>query len=274
MIDYFIRPLDGVSERLSAEELRRFRSDSSMGFRSRPPGVVRGPVGPGTMDLSEAFHAVRGLTTLPLKFTLTSPYMLAKTLLDAHYGDLRELTMDIARVLRAQVEAIDAEVVQIDEANLPGHAEDADWAHEPINHVLDGVSTERALHLCFGNYGGQSIQSGRYAGLLDFLGRLHVDHLVLEVARRDPGELEVFRDLDPRIAIGVGVIDIKDNEIETPEVVAARIEGAVSTLGGGRVGWVHPDCGFWMLLRTVADGKMRALVQGRDLFLGRPAESS
>jgi 5-methyltetrahydropteroyltriglutamate--homocysteine methyltransferase len=32
---------------------------------------------------------------------------------------------------------------------------------------------------------------------------------------------------------------------------------------------VHPDCGFWMLQRSVVDRKMRALVQGRDLFEGR-----
>ena len=39
-------------------------------------------------------------------------------------------------------------------------------------------------------------------------------------------------------------------------------------LGPDRVKWVHPDCGFWMLHRSVADRKMRALTQGRDLFLG------
>jgi 5-methyltetrahydropteroyltriglutamate--homocysteine methyltransferase len=29
---------------------------------------------------------------------------------------------------------------------------------------------------------------------------------------------------------------------------------------------VHPDCGFWMLKRNIVDGKIRALVAGRDLF--------
>jgi 5-methyltetrahydropteroyltriglutamate--homocysteine methyltransferase len=42
----------------------------------------------------------------------------------------------------------------------------------------------------------------------------------------------------------------------------------VSVLGAERVKWVHPDCGFWMLPRSVADRKMRALVEGRDRFLG------
>ena len=62
----------------------------------------------------------------------------------------------------------------------------------------------------------------------------------------------------------------KVNHVETPDEVAARIERAVERLGPGRVRWVHPDCGFWMLKRSVADRKIEALVRGRDLYLGRP----
>jgi 5-methyltetrahydropteroyltriglutamate--homocysteine methyltransferase len=177
--------------------------------------------------------------------------------------------MALAEVLRKQVAEIDAPVIQIDEANLPGRPQDASWAHEPVNHVLSAVQGERAVHLCFGNYGGQSIQKGFWWDMLGFLNNLQVDHLVLEFARRGSGELPIFKDLREGIALGIGVIDIKDNEIEKPETVARRIEQAVTVLGAERVRWVHPDCGFWMLPRSVADGKMSALVAGRDLFLGR-----
>ena len=71
------------------------------------------------------------------------------------------------------------------------------------------------------------------------------------------------------VGIGLGVIDVKVNTVETPELVAQRIEQAVRTVGDGRVKWVHPDCGFWMNKRSVADRKMESLVKGRDLFLGR-----
>jgi 5-methyltetrahydropteroyltriglutamate--homocysteine methyltransferase len=194
--------------------------------------------------------------------------MLAKTLLDHYYGDRRTLTLAVAEVLRRQVEAIDAPVIQVDEANLTGHPEDADWAHEPINLVLDGIQGERALHLCFGNYGGQRIQQGFWTALLPFLNRLHVDHLVLEFARRGYEELAVFGELRAEVALGIGVVDIKDNEVESPDEIARRIETALAVLGEQRVRWVHPDCGFWMLPRSVADRKMRALVQGRDRVLG------
>jgi 5-methyltetrahydropteroyltriglutamate--homocysteine methyltransferase len=75
--------------------------------------------------------------------------------------------------------------------------------------------------------------------------------------------------LRPDIGIGIGVIDIKVNHVETPDEVAAAIERAERVLGAGRVRFVHPDCGFWMLKRSIADRKIAALVAGRDLFLGR-----
>jgi 5-methyltetrahydropteroyltriglutamate--homocysteine methyltransferase len=268
MIDYFLRPLGGFDPRLTRAELEEFRKQPGMAFRAQPAGVVRGKLDEGTLNLPAAFDAVKGLTTKPLKFTVTSPYMLAKTVLDKHYRDRWALTLDLAKVLRRQVEGLDAAVLQVDEANLPGSPQDGPLAAEAINHVLDGFRGEKAVHLCFGNYGGQSVQKGLYRSLLPFFNALECDHLVLEFARRGYDELEVFRSLRPSIALGLGVVDIKDNETETPDTIARRIERAVQVLGPDRVRWVHPDCGFWMLLRPVADRKLRALVEGRDLHAG------
>ena len=172
-------------------------------------------------------------------------------------------------MLQAELRAIDADIVQVDEANVTGHADDGPLAAEGINRVLEGVSREKAVHLCFGNYGGQTIQHGTYQQLIAFLNRLRCDHLVLEMARRPDHELPWLKDVRPEIGLGIGVIDIKDNEVESADTVARRIERAVSVLGPGRVRYVHPDCGFWMLPRSSADAPMRALVKGRDLFEGR-----
>ncbi len=269
MIEYFISPMAGITTGLTREELVTFRKDPRTAFRTQPAGVVRSKIKEGTLNLPGDWKRVSNLASRPLKFTLTSPYMLAKTLMDLHYRDAHTLCMDIAEVLRLQVSDIDAPVVQIDEAHLTGHTEDAMWAHEPINHVLSGVRGEKGLHLCFGNYGGQSIQKGFWRDLMTFLNKLNVDHLVLEFARRGYDELEAFRDLKESISLGIGVIDIKENEVESTDLVASRIANAVSVLGEKRIKWVHPDCGFWMLPRTVADRKMAALVAGRDQFLGR-----
>ena len=205
----------------------------------------------------------------PLKFTLTSPYMLARTLLDEHYKDFDTLTLTIAEVLADQIGDIECECVQIDEANIPGSPENAPIAAAGINRVLDRVKGEKAVHFCFGNYGGQTIQSGAWEPLIEFLNSLHCDHLVLELAHRPDDDLHALAEVDSQIKLGLGVIDIKVNHIETPEEVARRIEKAASVLGQERIAYVHPDCGFWMLKRTIADRKIEALVKGRDLFEGK-----
>jgi 5-methyltetrahydropteroyltriglutamate--homocysteine methyltransferase len=276
MIDSFVGPLEGVQTRVSAADAAAFSRQPGMAYRAVPAGVVTGPLGPGTLDLSAGARTLRALAERRTKFTVTSPYMLAKVLLDRHYPDRRALCRALADVLREQVGRLDADVIQVDEANLAGHPEDAALAAEAINRVLDGVpeGRERALHLCFGNYGGQTIQRGHYRRLVGFLNLLHVDHVLLELARRGVGELQALVDLAPRIAVGLGVVDVKDLQVESPDEVARRLARAEEVLGPGRVRYANPDCGLWMLPRSVADAKLASLVAGRDLYLGKRAPSS
>jgi len=268
MIDYFVSRMDGVRTKFSLQDREAFRADAGLNYRSDPAGIVVAPIESGVLNLPGDYEFTRGLTRQPLKFTCTGPHMLAKVLTDRHYSNRADLAMAIARVLRRQLERIDADIVQLDEANISGHPEDAEWAAEAINHVLDSIAGVRAVHICFGNYGGQSVQSGFWRNLMPFLNRLRVDHLVLEFARRGYKELEDFKDLDPKIGLGLGVVDIKDNEVESAGLIAERIELAAGLLGPERIHYIHPDCGFWMLQRSVADKKMAALVAGRDLFEG------
>ena len=272
MIEYFVQPMDGVRSAIRRSDIELFRSQSHLGFRRRPAGIVEGPLGEGTLDLVAAYERVAALSRQPIKFTLTSPYMLARMLLDTHYKDQRALTLALADVLAAQVRHINAAVIQVDEANLPGHPEDADLAAEGVNRILDVVPGTPAVHLCFGNYGGQRIQAGSWAKLVGFFEQIHADHVVLELARPGYGDLERLRDIAPKLRLGIGVIDIKTTMIETPEEVARRIEAAAKILGDERIAYVHPDCGFWMLARSIADAKIQALVAGRDLFEGTPAK--
>ncbi|MCD6734003.1 MAG: cobalamin-independent methionine synthase II family protein [Burkholderiaceae bacterium] len=268
MIEYFVRPMDGITQRFSFDDLIAWRSDSGMKFRTRPPGTVIGPLGHGSLDLPLACARAKALAAKPFKFTVTGPHMLAKTLIDRHYRGMPELAHALADVLASQVRHLDADVVQIDEANLPGHPDEWEWAASAINRVLDAVPGTPAVHLCFGNYGGQTVQKGGWDKLVRYLNALHADHVVLECAHRPPEELAVFADLDPRIGFGLGVVDIKVTDVESADDVARAIERAEKTLGAGRVRYIHPDCGFWMLKRSIADAKIRALRAGRDRFEG------
>jgi 5-methyltetrahydropteroyltriglutamate--homocysteine methyltransferase len=258
MIEYFIRPMAGISTVVGRSVTEEFSGHQPMGFRRKPAGVVVGDLGEGSLNLLADCRRAAAVAGGPFKFTVTSPYMLARTLLDHHYGSFEALTMAIAEVLAAQMPGLPASCIQVDEANIPGNPSDAPLAAAAIN-----------VHFCFGNYGGQTIQPGSWQTLVDFLNALHCDHLILELAHRPKSDLEALKDVDRKIALGVGVVDIKVNHVETPDEIAARIEAVEKAVGEGRVRWIHPDCGFWMLKRSIADRKIEALALGRDKYLGR-----
>jgi len=269
MIEYFVRPLGNVRGNITRSDVAAFAKRAGMGFRVRPAAVVEGPIDEGTLNLVDDYGMIRSLTRSELKFTVTGPHMLSKTLLDHHYKDVSELAHALGEIIGDQVSEIDADIVQLDEANITGSPEEWEWAASSLNLVLDRIKKTPAVHMCFGNYGGQSIQKGTWVSLLDYMNSLHVDHMVLEFAFRGYDELAYLKELKPEIGVGLGVIDIKSTVVESPELIARRIEDAAKTLGAERIRYVHPDCGFWMLKRSIADRKMRALVKGRDLFEGR-----
>ncbi|RKX31052.1 MAG: methionine synthase [Verrucomicrobia bacterium] len=269
MIEYFIRPMEGVQANVGREHTEEFARKSTMGFRRKPAGVVTGPLSGGSLNLLADCQRAAAVAGGPFKFTVTSPYMLARTLLDHHYGDFEALTMAVADVLADQVRGLPCASLQVDEANIPGNPSDAPLAAASMNRVLDAADGEKAVHFCFGNYGGQTIQGGTWKELTRFLNNLHTDHLVLELAHRPKSDLTALKHIDTGIDLGIGVIDIKVNHIETPDEIANAIETAEKKVGEGRIRWVHPDCGFWMLKRSIADRKLEALTRGRDLYLGR-----
>ena len=241
-----------------------------MQFRRKAAGVVEGPLGEGGLNLLADCELAAGVAGGPFKFTVTSPYMLARTLLDRHYGGFERLLMGIADVLAAQVRGLPCACLQVDEANIPGNPADGAIAAKAINRVLDAFD---------GTAGGASLlRELRRAD--DSEGRMEGAHGVSECAARGssgsgngaPAGDRIWRRCGRWIrgfGSGIGVVDVKINHVETADEIARRIECAEKRLGQGRVGWVHPDCGFWMLKRSVADRKIAALVKGRDLYLGR-----
>ena len=269
MIEYFVSQMGGTSSVVGRSTAEAFRAKHEMSFRAKPAAVVTGPLTEGSLNLLDDCARAASVAGGPFKFTLTSPYMLARTLLDQHYGDFESLTLAIADVLAEQVRGLPCSCVQVDEANIPGNPDDGPRASAAINRVLDAIEVEKAVHFCFGNYGGQTIQSGKWQQLVEFLNSLRADHLVLELAHRPESDLDALVQIDKRLAIGIGVIDIKVNHVETADEIASAIERVEKRIGEDRVRWIHPDCGFWMLKRSVADRKIAVLAAGRDLYLGR-----
>ena len=139
MIEYFVKPMSGIRGEIGFAEWIEYSRGAATRFRARPPGVVEGPVGAGSLNLPVACARGRSLATRPFKFTLTGPHMLAKMLHDRHYRDPERLAHAIADVLADQVRRLDADVIQLDEANLPGSPDEWQWAAAAINKVLKAV---------------------------------------------------------------------------------------------------------------------------------------
>jgi 5-methyltetrahydropteroyltriglutamate--homocysteine methyltransferase len=270
MIEYFTGKFSGAASAIGRANALKYQRQTEMAFRAKPAAVVHGELGAGSLNLYDDCARAASVAGGPLKFTLTSPYMLARTLLDNHYHDFPALTLAIADILAEQVRGLPCACVQVDEANIPGNPEDGPLAATAINRILDAVDdgVQTAVHFCFGNYGGQTIQNGGWRKLTNFLNQLQCDHLVLELAHRPDDDLQALKEVDGRIAIGLGVVDIKVNHIETADEIAARIDKAARVLGDDRIRWIHPDCGFWMLKRSIADRKIAALVAGRNKYIG------
>ena len=161
MIDYFIRPLAGVRSEIGRQDWSEFRQMQRMSFRAKPAGVVEQSLGEGTLDLvSDCERAVR-VAGRDIKFTVTSPYMLARTLLDKHYGDFDTLLTALSEVLSAQIQELNCACLQIDEANIPGNPKDGPRAAEAINTVLDAFCWGRKQFIsALGTMGVKSFRRG------------------------------------------------------------------------------------------------------------------
>ena len=215
MIEYFVRPMSGVRRDIGFSEWVDYSqaAPACASARSRR-AWWKARSAPARSTCRSPARARRALATRPFKFTLTGPHMLAKTLHDRHYRDPEKLAHAIADVLAEQVKHLDADVVQVDEANLPGHPDEWKWAAATINKVLKCGSEEIARPRCTcasATTAGSRSRKAPGRKLMDYLNALEVDHIVMETAHRPPEELAVFKDLRREIGFGLGVVDIKQH---------------------------------------------------------------
>ena len=85
MIDYFVRPMEGMRTQMGRRDWDAFQKLQPMGFRRKPAGVVVGALGEGSLNLKADCEAAAAVASGDFKFTVTSPYMLSRSLLDTHY---------------------------------------------------------------------------------------------------------------------------------------------------------------------------------------------
>ena len=218
----------------------------------------------------EDLKFLRARTDRTIKITLPGPFTMSQQASNEFYDDEAELAMDFAAAVNEEVRdlfAAGADIVQIDEPWLQSRAEKArEFALPAIDRALAGVGGTTALHTCFGYAHVVHDRPPGYPFLAE-LADCAADMLAIEAAqpRLDPAVLEPIAGK----TVVVGVLDLSDDApVETPEVVAERIEAALTVIPPERL-QVGPDCGMKYLPRDVAFAKLRALVEGARLVRER-----
>jgi 5-methyltetrahydropteroyltriglutamate--homocysteine methyltransferase len=208
---------------------------------------------------------LRALTERPIRVTVPGPFTMSQQAQNDHYPDLRSLALAYAGAVNEELRdlvAAGADVVQIDEPYLQARPDDAQvYALEAIARAFEGVGGTKALHTCFGYAAIVHEKPNGYPFLAE-LDTCPADEISIEAAqpRLDPSLLEQL----PSKRVILGVLDLNDMEVESPEVVAERIRAALRYIEANRL-IVGPDCGMKYLPREVARGKLRSLVEGAAL---------
>jgi len=130
-----------------------------------------------------------------------------------------------------------------------------------LNTLVEGVQAKIAVHICYGNRYGKPSWEGSYRYLFPAILDAKVHSLSLEFARRGGEDLDLFREFKVPFELGAGVIDVKDNSVETPDIVAERIRKTLNFVSPDKL-YVLPDCGLFHVPRDIAFGKLRAMVEG------------
>jgi len=220
----------------------------------------RGPVEVGDIEF------LRAHTERTTKITLPGPFTMAQQASNEAYDDPDELVMDFAAAVNREalaLQAAGADVIQLDEPWLRNDPDSARRiAVAAIDRALDGVTVTTVVHLCFGY---AALVGAKSRNRYDFLGELSdsvAQQISIEAAqpRLDLGQLS---ELSPKVVV-LGVLDLGDDRVETPEQVADRIRAALAHAPAERV-VPAPDCGMKYLPRATAFAKLKALSAGAAL---------
>ena len=205
---------------------------------------------------------LRANTDRMVKMTVPGPFTMAQQAQDDFYKDEAALAMDYAAAVNEEIKdlfANGADIVQIDEPWMQARPEKArQYGLKALNRALEGVPGTTAVHICFGYAQMVKEKPPGYSFLAEFE-ESTADQVSIETAQPNL-DTSVLKKL-PHKKIVLGVIDLSDPTVETPETVAARIRRALPHVPAERL-IIAPDCGLKYLSREVAFGKMKAMVEG------------
>jgi 5-methyltetrahydropteroyltriglutamate--homocysteine methyltransferase len=206
---------------------------------------------------------LRGHTSRKAKMTLPGPFTMAQQAKNEFYQDADEMVMDFAAAVNAEVrdiEAAGADVIQLDDPWLRNDPDAAKRIAVPaLNRALEGLKVTTVVHLCFGYAAVVPGQKPAGYSFLPQLAECSADQILVEAAQPKL-DLGVLQELSGKTVM-LGVVDLGDAVVESPETVAGRIRAALKHVEPRRL-VVAPDCGMKYLARDVAFGKLRSMAEG------------
>src|SRR3954466_4774022 len=205
---------------------------------------------------------LRRHTTRQVKMTVPGPFTMSQQAQNDYYASEEDAARDYAVAVNEEIRdlfAAGADIVQIDEPYMQARPEKArEYGREALAAALDGHTGTTAVHICFG-YAAIIHQRPEGYSFLTELAALGCDQISIETAQSNLDD-SVLEGLPDKTII-LGVLNLDDHAVETPEMVADRIRRARPYKGVGEL-VAAPDCGMKYLPRTSAFGKLQSLVAG------------
>ena len=214
----------------------------------------------------EDLNFLKRHTTRKVKITVPGPFTMLQQAQNDFYKSEEEAALDYAAAVNEEIRdlfAAGADVVQIDEPYMQARPEKArQYGLKALDRALDGITGTTAVHICFG-YAAVIHQRPSGYSFLPELAQCGCKQVSIETAQSNL-DCKVLEQLDDK-HIMVGCLDLSDMNVETPEVIAARIRRALPFVAKERV-ILAPDCGMKYLPREVADGKLRSMVAAAEIL--------
>jgi 5-methyltetrahydropteroyltriglutamate--homocysteine methyltransferase len=244
------------------------------------PDLV-GPVGRGKLRYADLWKAAQRQSAKPVKFGTITPELIAMSVRDLYYQDLRKSILAVSDALNEELhELADAgcKVIQMEEPQihllaakgLTDAVLNPDFMVEVFNNTVRGLraKTEVWCHTCWGNPAAQRLfaKQPSYAPALDALKRVDADVITFETCSSGGMDLAAIGAKIKDKKICIGVVDHHTLQVETPEQVAGLVRKALEHIPAERL-VLASDCGMGRegMSRRHAFYKMVAIVLGTNL---------
>jgi 5-methyltetrahydropteroyltriglutamate--homocysteine methyltransferase len=228
----------------------------------------RRPVG------AEDVRFLRAHTDRIIKITVPGPFTMAQQAQNDYYPSTEAAAFGYAEAVNAEIAdlfAAGADIVQLDEPYLQARPEAArKYGIIALNQALYGIGHTTAVHLCFG-YAAIIHERPSGYSFLPELAACSADQISIETAQSGL-DCAVLAELAGKTII-LGVLDLNDTAVETPEQVAGRVRRALPYAPAERI-VLAPDCGMKYLPRDSAFGKLKSMATAAELLRAEAADGA